>query len=149
MAQTAKFSHDNDVVNERCIVFGILPMEQQMQIRKVRFLQKFFGQLCMFNVLYLSAMSFSELTCLCNAYLTNERNIIGHFKTVWFCLVNWHYCMRKEGTCAGHSEMPGLLLLLLLLLFLRDISMTGVGCSVDWRVHTFAAIALSVKCPLD
>jgi len=65
-------SRSNDVINERRAVFGILPIKQQMQIRKVRFLQNVIDS---YNTVC-SLFATSELLCLCNAYSANERNII-------------------------------------------------------------------------
>jgi len=69
------FLFSNDFINECRAVFGILPIKQQMQIRKVRFLQNVIDS---DNAVCSSFVrdATSELLCLCNAYSANERNII-------------------------------------------------------------------------
>ena len=56
-------------------VFGILPIKQQMQIRKVRFLQNVIDSDNTVCSLFVRGAT-SELLCLCTAYSANERNII-------------------------------------------------------------------------
>ena len=61
-------------INECRAVFGILPIKQQMQIRKVRFLQNVTDSDNTVCSLFVRDAT-SELLCLCNAYSANERNI--------------------------------------------------------------------------
>ena len=68
-------SRSNDVINECRAVFGILPIKQQMQIQKMRFLQNVIDSDNTVCSLFVRDAT-SELLCLCNAYSANERNII-------------------------------------------------------------------------
>ena len=68
-------SRSNDVTNECRAVFGILPIKQQMQIRKMRFLQNVIDSDNTVRSLFVRDAR-SELLCLCNVYSANERNII-------------------------------------------------------------------------
>ena len=68
-------SRSNDVINECRAAFGILPIKQQMQIQKVRFLQNDIDSDNTVCSLFVRDAT-SELLGLCNAYSANERNII-------------------------------------------------------------------------
>ena len=68
-------SRSNDVINECRAVYGILPIKQQMQIRKMRFLQNVIDSGNTVCSLFVRDAT-SELLCLRNAYSANERNII-------------------------------------------------------------------------
>ena len=78
-------SRSNDVINECRAVFGILPIKQQMQIRKVRFLQNVKNSDNTVCSLFVRDAT-SELLCLFNAYSANERNIIERIIQSGFAL---------------------------------------------------------------
>jgi len=62
-------------MNECRAVFGILPIKQQIQILKLRFLQNVIDSDNTVCSLFVRDAT-SELLCLCNAYSANECNII-------------------------------------------------------------------------
>ena len=71
----------------RSIWYYILPIKQQMQIRKVRFLQDVIDSDNTICSLFVRDAT-RELLCLCNVYSANERNIIERIISVWFCFLD-------------------------------------------------------------